>query len=170
MPHSADRTATQDWLPPWTEETTTVLVQNLPARCTREEVLAAFPADGSYDFIYLPFSVKQRRTSGYMVMNFLTPELALAFKTRYEGQHLPKTHRQCKALVFRAAPYNGLVINVKHAVEKGAMDIQNEAYLPLIFCCGAAAEGLARTCPESVRGGPGPAMLDFRMVASLFMQ
>ena len=61
----------------WPLGATTVAVQNVPARTTQEEILRTFEPDGNYNMLFLPYSIKQRRTCGYCFLNFLTPEAAL---------------------------------------------------------------------------------------------
>merc|ERR1712228_1090457 len=68
---------------------TTLVVQNLPGRYTRADVLQAWPVDGSYDYMHLPYNLLQKRPLGYVFINFVTHELAAAFQKTWHGRPLP---------------------------------------------------------------------------------
>ena len=69
----------------WPLGATTVAVQNVPARTTQEEILRIFEPDGNCNMLYLPYSIKHRRTCGYCFLNFLTPDTAQQFCERWDG-------------------------------------------------------------------------------------
>lgn len=148
------------------EECTTVLIQNIPPRTTRDELLQSFPADGSYDFLFMPFNKEQRRTSGFVVINFVAPALAEEFRAAYEGFPLPNTTRPCRNLTMRFAKVQGLRANLDHAIQRGVLDIQNETHLPLIFLTSPEAWSLHSLAPhaEVATTEGAPPQLDIRQV------
>jgi hypothetical protein len=155
----------------WPENATTVLIHNMPPRSTIDELIKAFPPDGSYDLINLPFNVKARRTSSFATINFISVDLAAAFFQRFEGQRLPHSTRSCKnPLSITAARIQGLEANlVKLRGEKGIAEMRNAALLPRLYLTGAVAERLASKGPKSVKQPDEhgqPRRLDFREVLS----
>jgi hypothetical protein len=153
----------------WPENATTVLIHNMPSRTSIDELIKAFPPDGSYDLISMRFNVKARRTSGFVSINFVSVDLAEAFSARFHGQHLPHSKRSCKnPLSVTPARIQGLEDNlVKLHGDKGIAEIRNPALLPRLYLSGAAAERLAATAPKSVRQPDAlgqPHRLDFEEV------
>lgn len=157
---------------PWREDTTTVLIQKIPSRLTRAEFLAAFPPDGSYDFLYLPFTTKQRRTAGFCLINFVSPAEALAFRERAHDRPLPRCTRPCKPLDVFANRVQGFEENVLLAAEKMRSEPQNESYWPLAFCAGRAAQAAAARWPGCVNAQRGtlPVTFDFATLAAHFSE
>eukprot|EP00927_Polykrikos_kofoidii_P076838 TRINITY_DN73865_c0_g1_i1.p1 TRINITY_DN73865_c0_g1~~TRINITY_DN73865_c0_g1_i1.p1 ORF type:complete len:235 (-),score=25.16 TRINITY_DN73865_c0_g1_i1:229-864(-) len=74
----------------FTPDTTTVIVHNLPIRLRKQCVLLEmWPVDvHKYDFVYVPFNPRRRRASGYVFMNFVTPEAAMKFRDAFHGKIL----------------------------------------------------------------------------------
>jgi len=68
---------------------TTVVVKNLPGRYTLEDVLRLWPVDHTFDFMHAPYHRLHRRPMGFVFINFLTHELALAFQRRWHGTMIP---------------------------------------------------------------------------------
>jgi hypothetical protein len=155
----------------WPANATTVLIRNMPPRSTIDELIKAFPPDGSYDLINLPFSVKARRTSSFVIINFVTVAFAEAFCARFDGQRLPHSTRSHKnPLSITAAQVQGLEANlVRLREDKGLQEMRNAGLLPRLYLTGAAAERLASRCPKSVKQpdeADQPRRLDFREVLS----
>lgn len=148
----------------WTDATTTVLIQNIPSRCTRAELLAAFPPDGSYNFLYLPYSVKQRRTAGFVILNFVSPVAALNFKQVTQGRPLPKSQRPCKPLVVLPSMVQGFLANVGLAADKFDKEQNSDAYAPMAFCTGREALEVAALYPHCV-SAEDVAVFDFHALA-----
>lgn len=135
---------------PWKPGTRTVLVQNIPSRCTRAELLEAFPAEGSYDFVYLPYQARQRRTCGFAILDFVSPAAALAFKEWAHGRPLPQTRRPCKPLKVMPSTVQGLLCNVLLAAQKLAREAEIESYMPLVFCTGEEAQLMTQLHPDCI--------------------
>lgn len=146
-PASAQSSGGADF-PEWTSETTTVLIQNIPPRCTVAEFLAGFPPDGSYNFLYMPYSVRQRRTSGFVILNFVSPDAAAAFRENAHGSPLPLIQRPCKNLNVYASRTQGLTGNIALAFDKANQEAQSEAYTPIVWSAGREAARLAERHPD----------------------
>jgi hypothetical protein len=153
----------------WPENATTVLIRNMPPRSTIDELLKAFPPDGSYDLVNLPFNVKARRTSSFATIDFVSVDLAKAFCERFNGQFLPHSTRSCKSpLLMGPAKIQGLEANLAFlSGESAVSETRNPALLPRLYLCGAAAERLSAAAPQCIQqpDKPGqPRRLDFRAV------
>jgi len=96
---------------------TTLVVRNIPARCTHERLLQQWPNNGSYNFLFVPYSVKQRRASRYMFINFTSHENMVAFMIQWHGAWLPDVGfgpKLAEPLEMRPAKMQGLRANVWH--------------------------------------------------------
>lgn len=156
----------------WPRNATTVLIRNIPPRSNVEEILKAFPPDGSYDLLHLPFNIKARRTSSFATINFVCAELAADFHERFNGQQLPHSVRSHKdPLMIMPAKIQGLEANLTFLRdEKGIAEMRNPALLPRLYLVGAVAERLASMGPTCVKlpDEPGqPHRLDFREVLDM---
>jgi hypothetical protein len=144
----------------------------MPPRSTIDELLKAFPPDGSYDLMNLPFNIKARRASSFAIINFVSIDLAQAFCERFDSKPLPHSTRNSKH-PLRVGPANiqGLKANLLFlGGEKGISEMRNPALLPRLYLCSAAAERLKVAGPHCVKqpDEPGqPHRLDFRTVLSL---
>jgi hypothetical protein len=156
----------------WPEDATTVLIRNIPPRSKVEDLLRAFPPDGSYDMFYLPFLLKARRTSNFVTINFISPDLAADFYQRFSGQHLPHSDRSCKdPLLIMPAHIQGLEANLAFLqAERGISHMRNTALLPRLYLAGAVAERLASmqpSCVEQPDETGQPHRLNFRQVLAM---
>lgn len=66
--------------------TTTLIVRNIPASVKQDRILQEWRPDGTFNMLYLPW-----RPKGCAIINFLTPELALAFQQQWHGNYLSMT-------------------------------------------------------------------------------
>lgn len=92
--------------------TTTLAVRNIPARYNQEKLLLDWEPDGSFDMLYLPFDIRQNRTTGCAYINFTSHEAALEFQRAKQGTHLSK-HGRGKHLDIAAASRQGLMANLQ---------------------------------------------------------
>lgn len=91
----------------------TLVVRNIPNRYVQETLVAEWPVDvHGYDMLFLPFSLKERKSVGYVFVNFPTTELALLFQLRIHGTYL-KSHGHTKYLDVAAAEAQGLDANLE---------------------------------------------------------
>ncbi|CAJ1363634.1 unnamed protein product [Effrenium voratum] len=70
----------------------TVMIKNIPCRCSSQEVLRAVNTlgfDGTYDFFYLPMNRRHKQGIGYAFINFREPGAAAKFKQAIWGYRFP---------------------------------------------------------------------------------
>jgi len=111
---------------------TTLIIRNVPARYTKEMLIREWPADGAYDFLYLPFNFKQKRTAGFAFLNFTSHEAAVAFHRQWHGKPL-RDHGTAKNLNISAADVQGLEENVRHLFASNISRVKNIKFLPSVF-------------------------------------
>jgi len=110
---------------------TTLVVRNVPSRYTKEDLLHHWPPDGTFDFLYLPFNRKQRRTAGYLFMNFTSHDAAVLFYKKWHGKQLDQG--TARKLSIRAAEIQGLEENLRHLIDANIHQTINPRYLPSVF-------------------------------------
>jgi len=121
--------ATRKVFEPWM---TTIVVRNIPARYTQERLLEVWEPDGSYDFFYLPYCVKQKRGSGYVFLNFCSHQAARYFWQRVQGTRLPGCEH-LKNLDVAVADIQGLENNLRYWGSHKLSRISNSSFLPMVF-------------------------------------
>mmetsp|Transcript_41474 Transcript_41474/g.120000 ORF Transcript_41474/g.120000 Transcript_41474/m.120000 type:complete len:387 (-) Transcript_41474:451-1611(-) len=110
---------------------TTLVVQNLPGRYTHEDLQEVWPLDGSYDYMHLPYNILQKRPLGYIFVNFVTHELAVAFQRRWHGKMLPNS-RSRKPLDVAAAEVQGRLANLQLLKTRKLGQLEKVGFLPLV--------------------------------------
>jgi len=110
---------------------TTLVIRNVPARYTKELLMQEWPVDGTYDFLYLPFSLKQKRTAGFAFVNFTSHEAAVHFYSQWHSKSL-RDHGTAKQLKIGVAEIQGLEENLRH-VAASVTRVKNPKYLPSVF-------------------------------------
>jgi len=87
-------------------ETTTLMIQNLPRRCTRAMIAAEIDRSGfaaSFDFVYVPTMFQPDRLDGYAFVNFLNQDMAISFTHAWNGSKRFQTSgRPTKVRVVKA--------------------------------------------------------------------
>ena len=68
---------------------TTIIVRNIPLKYTCELLLGVWPADGTYDYLYLPSSYDKNVPMGYAFVNFTSRQFMIDFVQRWNRQYLP---------------------------------------------------------------------------------
>ncbi|CAE8609293.1 unnamed protein product [Polarella glacialis] len=63
---------------------TTLAIHNIPNRYSQDALFVDFQGF-SFDFLYLPYRLKQRRSSRYAFVNFSSPEEAARFCRKFDG-------------------------------------------------------------------------------------
>lgn len=94
---------------------TTLMVRNIPPECTVDDLLQAWPVDGSYDFLFLPMSTGDRYAIGFAFINFVDEASSFRFEARWQSQRLP-THPKARRLRLVTARLQGQRANV-HALQ-----------------------------------------------------
>lgn len=118
-------------------EHTTLMVQNIPRRMTRQDFLDALQSDfaGLYDYCYVPRSFHTSSNKGYAFVNFVTAEAATAFKNTWHlsymlgGDSLPRQ----KPLRVASATLQGRDSNLRLASSKKMTRIRSTTCRPLVL-------------------------------------
>jgi len=110
---------------------TTLVIRNIPARYTKVMLLQEWLVDGTFDFIYLPFSFKQKKTAGFVFLNFTSSAAASAFQSQWHGR--PLCAEVSSKLSIGAAEVQGLEENVWHLIKCKINRVKNPKYLPSVF-------------------------------------
>lgn len=98
--HSEDTYDEQDWA-----DVSIVMIQNLPCRCTPEEVAAAADELGFGDYVnylHIPRKSRNGRNCGYGFIGFISPEVTLKFRDVFEGYTL-RSRTSSKQLTLKPA-------------------------------------------------------------------
>jgi len=111
---------------------TTLVVRNVPARYTKEMLMQEWPPNGMYDFLYLPFNFKQKRTSGFAYVNFTSHEAAVNFYSQWHGKSLCN-QGTAKQLSIGVAGTQGLEANLRHVAASNIGRIKNLQHMPSVF-------------------------------------
>lgn len=121
----SSRKAFESWM-------TTIVIRNVPARYTQDRLLEVWPPDGSYNFLYLPYSVRQKRGSGYVFINFCTHQAACDFWQKVQGTRLSGCEH-LKSLDVATADVQGLENNLRYWGDRKLNRINNANFLPIVF-------------------------------------
>lgn len=114
------------------KDATTVFIRGIPSHYDQEMLLDHWVPDGTFDLMYMPYNVQTHTSSEYVVMNFVSRELALRFRERWHGRELdPGSGAQ--ALEVSWARAQGLTANLVQA-KRGKIDrIRNPKFQPMVF-------------------------------------
>jgi RNA recognition motif-containing protein len=95
-------------------EKTTVMIRNVPCRCTQAELLEEIEeVVPGVNFLYLPASRKREGNLGYAFVNFTNPELAVQFIQDFQDRSFSKHPRSAKRASVGYALLQGFRENVK---------------------------------------------------------
>jgi len=95
---------------------TTVLVRNVPAGFTQDELIALFQSLGYlFNFFYCPVDFRTRRNIGYLFIDLIAPEMARDFMVKFHGYPLPfyKSNKVCVVSWARVQGWHHNVENYK---------------------------------------------------------
>jgi hypothetical protein len=98
------------------ENTTTVMMRNLPNKYTQRMLLSEINQTGflgTFDFMYLPIDPDTNANRGYAFLNFINPSYAWMFKSTYEGRKMNRFNSNKVASVMRAT-LQGFDANYAH--------------------------------------------------------
>ncbi|CAK0880554.1 unnamed protein product [Prorocentrum cordatum] len=116
------------------ESITTVMVRNLPARCTQGEVVGELDRsgfEGCYDFCYMPCDFDSGQNNGYVFVNFKTPAVTRSFKETWHGRSRFPNHPDSRSLQVTAAHIQGYEANI--AMLQTAGVIRNPNFRRLVI-------------------------------------
>jgi len=111
---------------------TTLVVRNLPARFSQQQPLQFWPADGTYDLMYLPYSLRRKRRSGLVFINMVNHEAALNFAATWHGRKIANVSG-AKRLDIGVAEVHGFMGNLKHLKASNITRMRKEQFLPAAF-------------------------------------
>jgi len=100
-------------VPAMDDDVTTLIIRSIPHKTCQESLIALWPPTWGYDFLHLPYSLKQRRSCGYAFINFVSSHSAKLFYNHWQGQLLA-AQNHTKALAISAADVQGVLPNLKH--------------------------------------------------------
>lgn len=111
---------------------TTLMIRNVPVLYTREMLLAEWSNDGTYDFLYLPYSCSMQRNLSYAFINFTNEAAALAFVQRWQKKRL-SYYTSRKPLNISFADVQGRDSNLWQLKKKRVKRIKINQCQPMIF-------------------------------------
>jgi len=112
---------------------TALIIRNIPARCTQEQLLEYWPPLGSYDLLYLPFNHRLYRTVGYVFVNFVSHAALVDFRDKWDGIAL-MPDANAKRLNMSAAEVQGFEANlINFSLNKNICRIKRERHMPVII-------------------------------------
>jgi len=115
------------------EGKTTLVVRNIPARFTQQEILNhVWVPEGAFDFLFMPHSFKLGQTVGYSFINFTCTSHARAFHRQWHRATLPGGSKG-KPLDIHAACFQGLYENLRYLATSDVMRIRNPRFHPCVF-------------------------------------
>lgn len=111
---------------------TTLMVRNLPISATQQTLLKTWVPDGSFDFLYMPFSFEKHRNLGYAFINFVNHDFAVAFFNKWH-QAMPEWPNVKKPLEISWALLQGRDNNLMQFMNYKIARIKNIHYQPALF-------------------------------------
>lgn len=134
---------------------TTVVVRNFPKNLSQAKLIDLLRDTGfacQYDFLYLPFSERRNKNLGYILINFLTSDVAYYFRKAWDKlQFPPCTLGDCdygctnvahaseardwmRPLTVCESQWQGKEENVRRFLEVSSRSkMRGEAFEPLLF-------------------------------------
>jgi len=101
------------------EPITTMMIRNIPCRCSEEDIMADIEAlgfAGKYDFFYLPRDRRQKSNLGYAFINLDCPKSAVNFQAKLQGYRFAASSKSGsrKVCIVQPASVQGLENNYTH--------------------------------------------------------
>merc|ERR1719329_1740656 len=145
----APATPTESLSPSASANWTTIMLRNLPSRCSRATVMAKLDAcgfSGQYDFVYLPCNFKTHVSFGYAFINLVCPEQVESVWRHFHGfvgWDLP-FEKPCE---MGWSLHQGLAANIERYRNSPVMhpDVA-DAIKPILLIDGVQQAFLAPTC------------------------
>lgn len=126
----------------------TLLIRNIPARCTQAQLLEIWEAQGRYNMLHLPYDHHRKCNAGKAFVNFISRQAAIEFQEKWQGQQLiPK------------AKVKGL--NIAKAEVQGF-----EGYIRTLLCHGRIKKKINMPAVLSADGS----IADFRKIMDVFLK
>jgi len=136
-------------------EATTLVVRNLPANLSQDDLLMIWPPDGSWDYFHCPYNLLHRQALGYLFINFTSPAFASAFKARWHGRPFPgeASHKILNVVPAELQGWRALLGRVK--IRKLGQ-FARAGHLPVLLV-GGQRLGIPEIIAEAERDTDGPA-------------
>lgn len=116
---------------------TTVMIRNLPRKCSQRMLLGDIIAAGFgelIDFLYLPTDISSAKNLGYAFANFVHADYALRFRDLFHKNHLPCMRGSRTGLSVSPAVIQGFDANLENVMKNASVHrIRNPEYLPLVL-------------------------------------
>jgi len=132
---------------PWEAGVVTVMVRQIPRRCTQimflnELLRSGF--EGQFDFLYFPYDAKKECIVGYGFINFVSHAHAQKFRRMFDGSFFDEQEaRQCgKPLRVHPASTQGYEANFKQFRQTRPGKKQDPQFSPLFWPQESAPEAL----------------------------
>jgi hypothetical protein len=103
---------------------TTVMIRNIPNRCSQRELIAELEAagfQGCFDFLYIPLDLGTMSNVGYAFVNFTLPTHALRCMQALPKHQFKRQRNAGKSVAVLPAHMQGLEANLRH-YEKSAVN------------------------------------------------
>lgn len=119
---------------PLPSHVTTLVVRNVPARCSQAMLLQIWPPSlHRYNLLHLPYCHRTRCPIGKVFVNFGSHEAALAFRARWHGVTL-MPGAKAKALDIGMAEVQGYRANLEDMVHNTRTSrLKNKRHMPVII-------------------------------------
>jgi len=122
----------------WQMSECTLVVRCLP-KCVQSELLQIWSShEYLFNFLFLPFCEKRRRSVSYCFINFIHYEAAVAFRNKWSDMLLPLHSSRAKAdnvrtICMDVAQLQGFIPNVMNAGEQITNSRLKEKHPPAVF-------------------------------------
>jgi len=112
---------------------TTLLVRNIPARYSQQDLLErVWLPNGTYNLLFLPHSFKRNRSVGYTIINFTNSAYAQKFHRRWHGRKLADGSTT-RPLSINAAPFQGFYDNMKYMSTSKVSLLRHSEFQPCVL-------------------------------------
>ena len=116
---------------------TTVMIRNIPRKCSQRMLLGDIIAAGFgefLDFLYLPTDISSAKNLGYAFANFVHADYARSFRDIFHKNHLPCMRGSRTGLSVSPAVIQGFDANLENVMKNASVHrIRNPEYLPLVL-------------------------------------
>lgn len=118
---------------------TTLMIRNVPLMYTQELLMQEWPADGAYDFLYLPRTCTGQTNLSFAFINFISEANAMAFREMWQKRRLANFSSR-KPLNISYADVQGLEANLAQIRVKRARRANVRQCVPVVVLGGREVE------------------------------
>ncbi|CAJ1426924.1 unnamed protein product [Effrenium voratum] len=123
-------------------DVTTMMLRNIPNKYTQNSLLQEINDmgfSGTFNFFYLPMDVHNRSNVGYAFINFLRPDDAELFRSKF-SDHRFQRFQSRKISSVCTAHVQGLHENLRHFQNRAVTHARNDQYRPVVFRNGSRVD------------------------------